>query len=140
MQCQAWWRAWQQVCNAQQPGWRWQPAVLHCCPACPCLHSTTGAAVVAWNNAVMPPAPVHRISRARYCCLPLYKLSAMVLPATGAAAGAVKGSVPAAVGWGLLFAVGSVTADFFGKMAGMAFQDMKPYGPAEKPAASKALA
>lgn len=61
------------------------------------------------------------------------------LPAAGAAAGAVKGSVPAAVGWGLLFAVGSVTADFFGKMAGMAFKDVKPSGPLEKPAASKAL-
>ncbi len=50
----------------------------------------------------------------------------------------VKGSLPAAVGWGLLFASGSLAADFFGKMAALTFQDIKPYGPAEKPAASKA--
>jgi hypothetical protein len=54
-------------------------------------------------------------------------------------AGVVKGSVPAAVGWGLLFAGGSLAADFFTKMARLAFDDVKSYGALEAPMAGKGL-
>jgi hypothetical protein len=54
-------------------------------------------------------------------------------------AGVVKGSVPAAFGWGLLFASGSLAADFFTKVARLAFEDVKPYGKLESPQAGKTL-
>jgi hypothetical protein len=52
-------------------------------------------------------------------------------------AGVLRGSVPAAFGWGLLFAGGSLAADFFSNMARLAFEDVKPYGKLESPQAVK---
>jgi hypothetical protein len=115
-----------------------------CLPAClPALSAAMQAAISVTASNLQGqarqlaylPLPCHM----QLCPMPHAPCQPQVLPAAGAAAGAVKGSVPAAVGWGLLFAVGSVTADFFGQMAAMTFKDVKPSGPLEKPAASKAL-
>jgi hypothetical protein len=50
----------------------------------------------------------------------------------GALVGARKGTGPAVVGHSLLFALGAVAADFFGKTTHDVFDGVKGYGPVEQ--------
>ena len=56
----------------------------------------------------------------------------------GALAGSRKGTGPAVAGYSLLFALGAVAADFFGKTTHDVFDGVKGTGPVEKSGAPAA--